>query len=58
MAARVTHDLVRWQPQWGLQLTAAYEFKRFDFQDFTDLRTGAPYAHNAHVLQIHVSSSF
>ncbi|MFO1329731.1 MAG: DUF3570 domain-containing protein [Rubrivivax sp.] len=39
-------------------LNAAYEFKRFDFRDFTDLRTGQPYAHNAHLLQVHLSTDF
>jgi hypothetical protein len=39
-------------------LNLGYEFKRFDYRDFTDVRTGARYAQNAHVLQIHVSSDF
>lgn len=39
-------------------LVGAYEFKRFDYRDFTDLRTGQAYAHNAHVLQLHLSSDF
>jgi hypothetical protein len=39
-------------------LNLGYEFKRFDYRDFTDVRTGSSYAQNAHVLQIHVSSDF
>lgn len=45
-------DAERW---W---LHAAYEFKRFDYRDFTDLRTGNAYAHNAHLLQVHLSTDF
>ena len=47
--------------RWGnaaWQLTGSYEFKRFDFSDFTDLRTGDAYAHDAHVLHLHLSASF
>jgi len=57
IGAKLSYD-VKSLPEYGLQLTGAYEFKRFDFNQFTDLRTGAAYAHNAHVLQIHLSSSF
>ncbi len=47
--------------RWGgaeWQFTGAYEFKRFAFSDFTDLRTGGAYAHNAHVFQIHLSANY
>ena len=40
------------------QFAGAYEFKRFTFSDFTDLRTGGAYAHNAHVLQLLVSANY
>jgi hypothetical protein len=46
---------------WGgaeWQFAGAYEFKRFSFSDFTDLRTGGAYAHNAHVLQLVVSANY
>lgn len=44
--------------KYGTKLSGAYEFKRFDFKSFTDLRTGQAYQHNAHVLQVFVSGSF
>jgi hypothetical protein len=40
------------------KLTGGYEFKRFTFDNFTDLRTGAAFAYNAHVLQLTVSATF
>lgn len=58
LGARVTRAVASLPARYDVQVTGAYEFKRFDFQDFTDLRTGALYAHNAHVLQIHVSATF
>lgn len=56
--AKATKNLAgRWgNADW--QFTGAYEFRRFDFSDFTDLRTGGAYAHNAHVLQIHLSANY
>jgi hypothetical protein len=58
LSAKVSKVLpARWgNAEW--QATAAYEFKRFDFSDFTDLRTGGAYAHNAHVFQIHLSANY
>ena len=33
-----------------------YDFVRSDYEDFTDVRTGAPYSFNAHVLQLFLSA--
>jgi Protein of unknown function (DUF3570) len=41
-----------------MKLHGGYEFIRFAYQDFTDLRTGKPYAHNAHILQVYASATF
>jgi hypothetical protein len=58
LIAKATKNLAgRWgNADW--QFTGAYEFRRFDYSDFTDLRTGGLYAHNAHVLQIHLSANY
>lgn len=58
LMAKATKNLAaRWgDADW--QLTGAYEFRRFDFSDFTDLRTGGAYAHNAHIFQIHLSANY
>lgn len=34
----------------------AYDFIQFDYDDFTDVRSGAPYSFNAHVIQIYFSA--
>ena len=41
-----------------LRLSASYELKRFSFADFTDLRTGLPYRHQAKVLQLMATGTF
>ena len=47
-----------WGAAHGLRATLGYEFKRFNFKDFTDLHTGTAYRHNAHVLQATVSATY
>ncbi len=42
----------------GLKLTGAYELKRFNFKDFTDLRSGQPYRYDAQVLQLFITGTF
>jgi len=39
-------------------LNGGYEYVRFKFSDFTDIRTGSLYATNASVLQLFVSGTF
>ena len=43
---------------WDLKFNGGYEFKQFRFKDFTDLRSGNLYRHNAHVLQLYVTAGF
>ena len=43
---------------WDIKLHGGYEFKQFRFKDFTDLRSGTLYRHNAHVLQMYVTAGF
>jgi hypothetical protein len=39
-------------------LSGAYERKQFRFKDFTDLRTGLPYAYDANIFQAAMSATF
>jgi hypothetical protein len=41
-----------------VNLNGAYEWLRFSFDDFTDLRTGSLYSYSAQVLQLTVSARF
>ena len=58
LAARLSYSWPGLRTGYELKLTGAYEFKRFRYQDFTDLRTGGLYAHNANLLQLYVSATF
>ena len=44
--------------KYEIKLNGAYEFVHFKFKDFTDVRTGSPYAYNASVLQFFVTGTF
>ena len=44
--------------RYEIKLNGAYEYVRFKFKDFTDIRTGSPYAYNASVLQLFVSATY
>ncbi len=58
LAARLTYTWPGLPAGYDVKLTGAYEFKQFRFKDFSDLRTGQAYGHNAHVLQAYVSATF
>ena len=58
LAAKLSYTWPGLPAAYDVKLRGAYEIKRFRFDDFTDLRTGSPYAHNAHVLQFTVSATF
>jgi hypothetical protein len=58
VAAKLSYTLPAWRPGWDTQLTGVLERKQFRFSDFTDLRTGRPYAYNANVVQVFVSATF
>jgi hypothetical protein len=43
---------------WDIKFNALYEFKQFRYKDFTDLRTGNLYRHNANILQLFATAGF
>jgi hypothetical protein len=58
LGGRLSYTLAQVPGQYEIKANGAYEFKRFDYKDFTDLRTGSPFAFNAHLLQVYVSATF
>ena len=58
LGAKVAYKLGRVAGTSVFKLNAAYEYTRFQFSDFTDIRTGAPYAYNANVLQVYLTATF
>jgi hypothetical protein len=41
-----------------IRVNGAYEWLRFRFDDFTDLRSGSLYSYSAHIVQLNVSARF
>jgi hypothetical protein len=58
LGGRLSYTLAQAPGRYEIKANGAYEFKRFDYKDFTDLRTGSPFAFNAHLLQVYVSATF
>ena len=58
VGARLTYTLAQVPGRYEVKANGAYEFKRFDYKDFTDLRTGSPFAFDAHLLQLYLSATF
>lgn len=44
--------------QYEVKLNGAYEWVRFNYSDFTDIRDGSAYSFTGHVLQLYVSATF
>jgi hypothetical protein len=58
LGAKMSYTAKRVPGSYEIKLNAGYEFIRFKFADFTDIRTGKPYEHDAHVIQLFVSAIF
>ncbi len=58
LGVRATYSVGAAPAGYEIKVTGALETKRFRFSDFTDLRNGQPYAHNARVLQLLVSVNY
>ncbi len=44
--------------RYEVQVHAGYEWLRYDYQDFTDLRTGQPYSFDASVFELYATATF
>ena len=51
----LTHTFGRWSIFDRGSLNAAYDFTRFKYDDFTDVRNGELYSFDAHILQLFLS---
>lgn len=58
VGGKVSYQLRNVPGQYELRLNGAYERVRFNFSDFTDLRSGSPYSMDANVLQLFLSANF
>lgn len=58
LGAKVSRTFARVQGKYEVKAHMGYELIRFRFSDFTDIRTGNPYAFDAHVLQVYMTANF
>ena len=56
--AKLSYTVRRVPGQYELKLNGGYELIRFNYGEYTDLRTGNAYKHNGNVLQLFVSATF
>ena len=55
---KVSYSLGKLRDRFDTKLVGAYEYNRFSFSDFTDIRTGAAYRYGASIFQLYVSATF
>jgi hypothetical protein len=58
LGGKVSWRYGRVAERFDVSFNGAYELMNLRFKDFTDVRTGQPYAYRAHVLQAFVSATF
>jgi hypothetical protein len=58
LGAKMSYTAKRVPGSYEIRLNAVYEFVRFKFADFTDVRTGKLYENDANVVQLFVSVIF
>lgn len=58
LGAKLTYDYKRVAGRYDVKLHGAYEFIRYNYKDFTDVRNGSLYSFYASVLQLYVSATF
>ena len=58
LGAKLSYTWKRVPGQYEIKANGAYELVRFNYRDFTDIRSGSPYAFTANVLQLFVSATF
>lgn len=55
---RLSYSFGKLGDRFDTKLVGAYEYHRFSFSDFTDLRTGSAYRYGANIFQLYVSAMF
>jgi hypothetical protein len=58
VGAKLTYTAYKVPGKYEVKYNAGYEFARYMFSDFTDIRTGSRYAYNANILQLFVTVNY
>jgi hypothetical protein len=58
LGGRLSYNLRRVPGRYDLKLNGSYEYTRFKFKDFTDLRDGSLYGYASSVIQVYLSATY
>jgi hypothetical protein len=58
LGAKLAYVLHKEPGQFEVKLNGAYEYQRYQFSDFTDLRSGDLYNYHANVLQVYLTATY
>jgi len=58
LGAKVAYTVKKVPGKYEVKLNGGYEYVRFKFKDFTDVRDGSLYGFNAGILQMYVTATF
>ncbi len=57
-AVKLSYSAVRVPSRYEIKVNGSYQWLRFDYSDFTDIRTGKPYSFNASVFEFFVTATY
>ena len=58
LGAKLSYNLRKVPGRYDLKLNGTYEYTRYKFKDFTDIRTGELYGYGASVIQVYLSATY
>jgi hypothetical protein len=58
LGAKLAYTVRKVPGQYELKFSGAYEYVRYKYNDFTDIRTGSLYGYNASILELYVTATF
>jgi Protein of unknown function (DUF3570) len=58
LGAKVSYTVKKVPGRYDVKLNAAYEYTRFQYKDFTDIRTGNLYGYSANIVQLFVTATY
>ncbi len=58
IGAKLAYTVRKVPGRYDLKLNGTYEYTRYKFKDFTDVRTGSPYGYAASVIQVFLSATY
>jgi hypothetical protein len=58
LGGRLSYDLRKVPGRYDVKLIGTYEYTRYKFKDFTDVRTGELYGYAANIVQVYLSATY